>query len=133
MQSCLPGFARGTGAWAPSPGPSTWTFHPTSYNPRHPGPPFTANPNTALEGAMAGEVTFSPLTDVDMPSAAISLPLSLEQKAAFAFVAFLFVFLAILIVRCFRILLDPYSSMPTSNWGEGVDGLDKGQFDYALV
>ncbi|KAG1944577.1 cortexin-2 [Pimephales promelas] len=34
--------------------------------------------------------------------------LSLEQKTAFAFVGMLLVFLGLLIVRCFRILLDPY-------------------------
>ncbi|KAG7270035.1 hypothetical protein CRUP_036862 [Coryphaenoides rupestris] len=39
--------------------------------------------------------------------------LTLEQKTAFAFVGMLLVFLGLLIVRCFRILLDPYSSMPS--------------------
>ena len=33
--------------------------------------------------------------------------LTLEQKTAFAFVGMLLVFLGLLIVRCFRILLDP--------------------------
>ncbi|KAJ8261503.1 hypothetical protein COCON_G00172260 [Conger conger] len=59
--------------------------------------------------------------------------MTLEQKTTFAFVIFLFVFLGILIVRCFRILLDPYRSMPTSTWGDGLDGLEKGQFDYTLA
>ncbi|XP_043916732.1 cortexin-3 isoform X2 [Protopterus annectens] len=59
--------------------------------------------------------------------------MSLEQKTTFAFVIFLFIFLGILIVRCFRILLDPYRSMPTSTWADGLDGLEKGQFDYALA
>ncbi|XP_069743286.1 cortexin-3 [Narcine bancroftii] len=58
---------------------------------------------------------------------------TLEQKTTFAFVIFLFIFLGILIVRCFRILLDPYRSMPTSTWADGLDGLEKGQFDYALA
>lgn len=59
--------------------------------------------------------------------------MTLEQKTTFAFVILLFIFLGILIVRCFRILLDPYQSMPTSTWADGLDGLEKGQFDYALA
>uniref|UniRef100_A0A3P8T9W0 Cortexin 3 n=1 Tax=Amphiprion percula TaxID=161767 RepID=A0A3P8T9W0_AMPPE len=59
--------------------------------------------------------------------------MSLEQKTTFALVIFLFIFLLILIVRCFRILLDPYRSMPTSTWADGLDGLEKGQFDYTLA
>ncbi|XP_041034308.1 cortexin-2 [Carcharodon carcharias] len=62
-----------------------------------------------------------------------SYPLTLEQKTAFAFVGMLFIFLGLLIVRCFRILLDPYSSMPSSTWADGMDGLEKGTFEYALV
>ncbi|KAJ0056544.1 hypothetical protein NL108_010356 [Boleophthalmus pectinirostris] len=59
--------------------------------------------------------------------------LTLEQKTAFAFVGMLLVFLALLIIRCFRILLDPYSSMPSSNWSDGIEGLEKGTFEYALT
>nr|XP_009682706.1 PREDICTED: cortexin-3 isoform X1 [Struthio camelus australis] len=59
--------------------------------------------------------------------------MTLEQKTTFVFVILLFVFLGVLIVRCFRILLDPYRSMPTSTWADGLDGLEKGQFDYALA
>uniref|UniRef100_A0A3B3ZQV6 Uncharacterized protein n=1 Tax=Periophthalmus magnuspinnatus TaxID=409849 RepID=A0A3B3ZQV6_9GOBI len=59
--------------------------------------------------------------------------MSLEQKTTFALVVFLFVFLLILIVRCFRILLDPYRSMPTSTWADGLEGLEKGQFDNTLA
>ncbi|KAF4081927.1 hypothetical protein AMELA_G00145970 [Ameiurus melas] len=59
--------------------------------------------------------------------------MTLEQKTTFAFVIFLFIFLCMLIVRCFRILLDPYRSMPTSTWADGLDGLEKGQFDYTLA
>uniref|UniRef100_A0A3B3HUD3 Cortexin 2 n=1 Tax=Oryzias latipes TaxID=8090 RepID=A0A3B3HUD3_ORYLA len=55
------------------------------------------------------------------------------QKTAFAFVGMLMVFLGLLIVRCFRILLDPYSSMPSSNWADGIEGLEKGTFEYALT
>ncbi|XP_078055977.1 cortexin-2 [Mustelus asterias] len=62
-----------------------------------------------------------------------SYPLTLEQKTAFAFVGILFIFLGLLIVRCFRILLDPYSSMPSSTWADGMDGLEKGTFEYALA
>ncbi|XP_049585445.1 cortexin-3 [Syngnathus scovelli] len=55
---------------------------------------------------------------------------SLEQKVAFIFVLLLFIFLALLIVRCFRILLDPYRSMPSSNW---TDHTEKDTFDYRIV
>ncbi|XP_041916213.1 uncharacterized protein LOC121680748 isoform X1 [Alosa sapidissima] len=58
---------------------------------------------------------------------------TLEQKTTFALVFFLFLLLGVLIVRCFRILLDPYRSMPTSTWADGLDGLEKGQFDYTLA
>ncbi|XP_075904797.1 cortexin-2 [Nelusetta ayraudi] len=63
----------------------------------------------------------------------IAHSLTLEQKTAFAFVGMLLVFLGLLIVRCFRILLDPYSSMPSSNWADGIEGLEKGTFEYALT
>ncbi|KAM4639373.1 LOW QUALITY PROTEIN: cortexin-3 [Amazona ochrocephala] len=59
--------------------------------------------------------------------------MTMEQKTTFAFVILLFIFLRILIACCFRILLSPYRSMPTSTWAEGLDGLEKGQFDYALA
>uniref|UniRef100_A0A8C0GEF6 Cortexin 1 n=1 Tax=Chelonoidis abingdonii TaxID=106734 RepID=A0A8C0GEF6_CHEAB len=55
------------------------------------------------------------------------------QKTVFAFVIFLLVFLVMLMVRCFRILLDPYSRMPASSWTDHKEGLERGQFDYALV
>ncbi|XP_067412228.1 cortexin-2 [Emydura macquarii macquarii] len=62
-----------------------------------------------------------------------AFPLTLEQKTGFAFVGILCVFLGLLIIRCFRILLDPYSSMPSSTWEDEVEGLDKGTFEYALA
>ncbi|MFT7811237.1 cortexin-3-like [Arapaima gigas] len=64
--------------------------------------------------------------------AALSVPssLTLEQKAAFVFVFLLFVFLGLLIVRCFRILLDPYRSMPSSTW---TDYMEKDTFDYRIA
>ncbi|KAM9367355.1 LOW QUALITY PROTEIN: cortexin-3 [Phaethornis superciliosus] len=57
--------------------------------------------------------------------------MTLEQKTAFAFVIFLFIFLGILTV-CFFILLIPYHIMPTSTRADGLEGLEEGQFDYAL-
>ncbi|CAN9507290.1 unnamed protein product [Ophioblennius macclurei] len=69
----------------------------------------------------------------DDAAAAMAHSLTLEQKTAFAFVGMLLVFLGLLIVRCFRILLDPYSSMPSSNWADGIEGLEKGTFEYALT
>ncbi|XP_030640890.1 cortexin-3 [Chanos chanos] len=56
--------------------------------------------------------------------------LTLEQKAAFVFVLLLFIFLGLLIIRCFRILLDPYSSMPSSTW---TDYMEKDTFDYRIA
>lgn len=56
-----------------------------------------------------------------------------EQRTAFAFVGLLMLFLIFLLVRCFRILLDPYSRMPASSWTDHKDGFERGQFDYALV
>ncbi|XP_066503340.1 cortexin-1-like [Hoplias malabaricus] len=56
-----------------------------------------------------------------------------EQRTAFAFVGLLMLFLFFLLVRCFRILLDPYSRMPASSWTDHKEGLERGQFDYALV
>ncbi|XP_073422687.1 cortexin-2-like [Dendrobates tinctorius] len=53
--------------------------------------------------------------------------LTLEQKAAFVLVFLLFIFLGLLIIRCFRILLDPYRSMPSSTW---TDYMEKDTFDY---
>ncbi|XP_053159386.1 cortexin-1 isoform X1 [Hemicordylus capensis] len=62
-----------------------------------------------------------------------TLGMDAEQKTVFAFVIFLLVFLVMLMVRCFRILLDPYSRMPASSWTDHKEGLERGQFDYALV
>ncbi|ROL51518.1 Cortexin-2 [Anabarilius grahami] len=56
-----------------------------------------------------------------------------EQSTALCFVGLLLLFLVFLLVRCFRILLDPYSSMPSSSWSDPKDSLERGQFDYALV
>lgn len=56
-----------------------------------------------------------------------------EQGSALCFVGLLLLLLLFLLVRCIRILLDPYSSMPSSSWTDHKEGLDRGQFDYALV
>ncbi|XP_077175919.1 cortexin-3-like [Paroedura picta] len=67
-----------------------------------------------------------PLATALLPSPAWSL----EQRAAVAFVFLLFVALGLLIVRCFRILLDPYRSTPTSMW---TDYMEKDAFGYRLA
>lgn len=56
-----------------------------------------------------------------------------EQGTALCFVGLLVLLLLFLLVRCVRILLDPYSSMPASSWTDHKEGLDRGQFDYAVV
>lgn len=56
--------------------------------------------------------------------------LTLEAKAAFIFVLILFLVLGLLIIRCFRILLDPYRSMPSSTW---TDYMEKDTFDYRIA
>ncbi|XP_054843513.1 cortexin-3 [Eublepharis macularius] len=83
-----------------------------------------------LSWRMDGEPFTSTFYSGNIPS---ETGMTLEQKTTFVFVILLFIFLGILIVRCFRILLDPYRSMPTSTWADGLDGLEKGQFDYALA
>nr|XP_061832431.1 cortexin-1-like [Nerophis lumbriciformis] len=62
-----------------------------------------------------------------------SIGVDSEQCTALAFVGLLMLFLVFLLVRCFRILLDPYSRMPASSWTDHKEGLERGQFDYALV
>ncbi|XP_019744422.1 cortexin-1 [Hippocampus comes] len=56
-----------------------------------------------------------------------------EQAAALCFVGLLLLLLLFLLVRCVRILLDPYSSMPAASWTDHKEGLDRGRFDYAVV
>uniref|UniRef100_A0A8C5I7E3 Cortexin 1 n=1 Tax=Gouania willdenowi TaxID=441366 RepID=A0A8C5I7E3_GOUWI len=56
-----------------------------------------------------------------------------QNRTALAFVGLLMLFLVFLLVRCFRILLDPYSRMPASSWTDHKEGIERGQFDYALV
>ncbi|KAK7945801.1 hypothetical protein WMY93_001529 [Mugilogobius chulae] len=50
-----------------------------------------------------------------------------EQGTAFCLVGLLVLLLLFLMVRCVRILLDPYSSMPASSWTDHKEGLDRGQ------
>lgn len=56
--------------------------------------------------------------------------LALEQRAALVLVLLLLVLLVLLMVRCFRILLDPYSSMPSSTWTK--HHRDKDTLDYRI-
>ncbi|KAJ3594965.1 hypothetical protein NHX12_004270 [Muraenolepis orangiensis] len=56
-----------------------------------------------------------------------------ELGTALCLVGLLLLLLLFLVVRCIRILLDPYSSMPSSSWTDHKEGLDRGQFDHALV
>lgn len=56
-----------------------------------------------------------------------------EQGSALCFVGLLVLLLLFLVVRCVRIILDPYSSMPSSSWTDHKEGLDRAQFDYAIV
>nr|XP_056709690.1 cortexin-3-like [Euleptes europaea] len=67
-----------------------------------------------------------PLASAMLPTPALSS----EQRAALVFVFLLFVVLGLLIVRCFRILLDPYRSTPTSMW---TDYMEKDTFGYRLA
>ncbi|RVE62038.1 hypothetical protein OJAV_G00173350 [Oryzias javanicus] len=67
------------------------------------------------------------------PTALQPMPGHPDQGSALCFVGLLVLLLLFLVVRCVRILLDPYSSMPSSTWLGHKDGLDKGQFDYAIV
>ncbi|XP_033181741.1 uncharacterized protein LOC117152819 [Anabas testudineus] len=99
------------------------------------GEPFTSALSSLLYSAgghFAVVSSSSSSSSSSSPADSALAAMSLEQKTTFALVIFLFVFLLILIVRCFRILLDPYRSMPTSTWADGLDGLEKGQFDYTL-
>ncbi|XP_037607859.1 cortexin-3 [Sebastes umbrosus] len=98
------------------------------------GEPFTSAFSSLLYSAGGHFVALSSFSSSSSSSSDSAITaMSLEQKTTFALVLFLFVFLLILIVRCFRILLDPYRSMPTSTWAEGLDGLEKGQFDNTLT
>lgn len=56
-------------------------------------------------------------------TAGLSLATDTEQSTALCFVGLLLLFLVFLLVRCFRILLDPYGSMPSSSWNDHKDGL----------
>lgn len=56
-----------------------------------------------------------------------------ERGTTLCFIGLLVLLLLFLLIRCVRILLDPYSSMPASSWTDHKEGLDRGQFDYALV
>ncbi|XP_028300797.1 cortexin-1 [Gouania willdenowi] len=80
--------------------------------------------SSSLPGSSGGSSSSPPLTLVWVDT---------EQRTALAFVGLLMLFLVFLLVRCFRILLDPYSRMPASSWTDHKEGIERGQFDYALV
>lgn len=92
--------------------------------------PITLRPNMADDlyssTFSASELDFSSSSSSSSATASF---LTLEQRAAFVFVLILFIFLGLLIVRCFRILLDPYRSMPSSTW---TDYMEKDTFDYRI-
>ncbi|XP_061521157.1 cortexin-3-like [Phycodurus eques] len=69
----------------------------------------------------------APSPEPDSRSSSLLTP---EQRAASVLVLVLLFFLGLLTVRCFRILLDPYRSMPASDW---TDCTDKDAFDYRVV
>ncbi|XP_035476142.1 cortexin-2-like [Scophthalmus maximus] len=77
----------------------------------------------------ASESDFSSSSSSSSSSSVSTSFLTLEQRAAFLFVLILFIFLGLLIVRCFRILLDPYRSMPSSTW---TDHVEKDTFHYRI-
>ncbi|XP_061413789.1 cortexin domain-containing 1 protein-like [Lethenteron reissneri] len=45
-------------------------------------------------------------------------PIDLDKGLAFAFLSLLCLFLLIMIVKCVKVVLDPYSEMSTSSWEE---------------
>ncbi|KAK1151600.1 cortexin-3 [Acipenser oxyrinchus oxyrinchus] len=79
---------------------------------------------------MADDVLSSTTMSASGSALPVTSSMTLEQKAAFVFILFLFLFLGLLIVRCFRILLDPYRSMPSTRW---TDYMEKDTFDYRIA
>uniref|UniRef100_A0A674E8X2 Cortexin 1 n=1 Tax=Salmo trutta TaxID=8032 RepID=A0A674E8X2_SALTR len=58
----------------------------------------------------------------------------ISTGTALCFMGLLLLLLLFLIVRCIRIVLDPYNSMTATSWtNDHRDPLERGQFDYALV
>uniref|UniRef100_UPI00358EE541 cortexin domain-containing 1 protein-like n=1 Tax=Myxine glutinosa TaxID=7769 RepID=UPI00358EE541 len=47
-----------------------------------------------------------------------SAPVDLDEGLALASLCLLALFLVLMIVRCVRVVLDPYSEMTTSSWEE---------------
>nr|XP_060640725.1 cortexin-1 [Anolis sagrei ordinatus] len=60
-------------------------------------------------------------------------PADVEQRATLALVVLLLAFLAGLLVRCSRILLDPYSQMTAAAWSHHKERLDRGVLDPNLA
>ncbi|KAG7230727.1 hypothetical protein INR49_019540 [Caranx melampygus] len=74
--------------------------------------------SSSLPGSPGGGSSSPPLALVGVDN---------EQRTALAFVGLLMLFLVFLLVRCFRILLDPYSRMPASSWTDHKEGLERDQ------
>ncbi|XP_007236013.3 cortexin-1 [Astyanax mexicanus] len=101
------------------------------------------HPVLDLVASVLGKMSRAPLLDYELQSvgpaagsgAMAGLPLApdTEQSTALCFVGLLLLILVVLLVRCFRILLDPYSSMPASTWRDHKDRLERGQFESAVV
>lgn len=111
--------------------PSSVRGHSGSLTPGGSTPPARALLASAMNDASTMDYELLSPSLVEHPAGAAGM--DAEQKTVFAFVIFLLVFLVMLMVRCFRILLDPYSRMPASSWTDHKEGLERGQFDYALV
>lgn len=53
-----------------------------------------------------------------MENATVPPAVDLDKGFAVAFVVLLGLFLLAMVVRCARLLVDPYSAIPTSTWEE---------------
>jgi len=86
----------------------------------------TASPGAPSRGVGVAAGAGGPQQQHPMPPHA-------DLGTALCLVGLLLLLLLFLVMRCIRILLDPYSSMPSSSWTDHKEGLERGQFDYALV
>lgn len=109
-----------------------WTFPHWTEEEEHLKRPIILHPDMAddlYSSTFSASESDFPSSSSSSTSSATASFLTLEQRAAFVFVLILFIFLGLLIVRCFRILLDPYRSMPSSTW---TDYMEKDTFDYRI-
>ncbi|TRY55204.1 hypothetical protein DNTS_032679 [Danionella cerebrum] len=67
------------------------------------------------------------------PEPSLAPPSGPEQGVALCLVGLLLLCLGFLLVRCSRIILDPYRSMPASSWSQNKGTPERGEFDNALV